>query len=250
MLAMADTQPAGKVGFADYYSKRANMSFWPTRLFAYRAGAVLALLLGRIGFSANAITCLSLLVSIGGTALVLGQLDGAVAQALGIFVAMGVGYALDCADGMVARVHAQSSLFGAIFDKAADVLAIVVSAALLAGAAIADFPGGSPGVALLTFGACVAVRLSLGVAMWLKEFAGSLPDRPAPDPRARTARWRLRRAIGCFTDHALYVALVAVSWALGCFWQFFVFYHAVLALILTTYLVVLHRESGRHTSLK
>ena len=140
-----------------------------------------------------------------------------------------------------ARFKEGSVTVGATFDR--DVLSIVLCAALLAGAAVDSFAAGAGG-ALLVFGAAMAVRLALGLAMWLKEFVGRPPDRRAEDARKRDAGWWLRRSVGGVTDHALYVTLLAASWAAQFFWQFFVFYHSVLAVILGAYLLVLHRENS------
>ena len=54
----------------------------------------------------------------------------------------------------------------------------------------------------------LGVRLALDVAVWLKEFAGGVPDRQAEDARERSMGYRARRAAGGLTDHALYPIVV------------------------------------------
>ena len=130
-----------------------------------------------------------------GTAATLSFVTGQVVQAICIFAVLILGYALDCADGMIARAHGQSSLFGAIFDKVSDLLAITICMALLAGAAFDDSPW-SGIVTVSLFGTGMACRLALVLAVWLKEFVGSPPNRGVPDSRERTLDWHLRRAIG------------------------------------------------------
>jgi len=233
------------MGFADYWSARGRMSFPLTLHLAYRLGAILAVPLGRVGLRANGVTVLSLVIAVGGTAVSLIFLEGRVLQAVGIFLSLGVGYALDCADGMMARVHGQGSLFGAIFDKVCDTISGMVCSAILAGAVISEFKYGGAGAALVAFGVMLGTRLSLDVAMWLKEFTGGEPDRRAEDPRERTLGHKVRRAAGGLTDHALYVIMVSVAWATGFFWEFFIVYHAVVAVMLAAYMVSLHRQFGR-----
>lgn len=218
------------------------MSFFLTEHVGYRLGAVLAVVLGVAGFSANAVTLSALLLSVGGTAASIYLLEGAMLQALGIFLSMGIGYALDCADGMMARVQGEESVFGAIFDKVSDLISMVVCMALVAGAA-AD-KGWGNGVLLLVFGAAMSARLGLSVAIWLNEFVGSPPDRGAEDHRERNLQWYLRRGIGSITDHVLFVVLLAGSFATGTFWEFFVIYHTGVGLVLIAYLIKLSREAG------
>ena len=154
-----------------------------------------------------------------------------------------LGYALDCADGMIARAHGQSSLFGAIFDKVSDLLSITVCMALLAGAAYSDARW-SGVVVVALFGIGMALRLGLVLAVWLKEFVGSPPNREAKDHRERTLEWRFRRAVGEATDHVVFVIMLAASWATGYFWEFFVVYHAGLGIVMVGYLLRLRREIG------
>ena len=245
-IQLAPGTESGERTFANYWQNRGRMTYFLTRHVGYRLGAILAVPLGRLGFSSNQVTLLALFVSILGTAATLSFVTGQVVQAICIFAVLILGYALDCADGMIARAHGQSSLFGAIFDKVSDLLAITICMALLAGAAFDDSPW-SGIVTVSLFGTGMACRLALVLAVWLKEFVGSPPNRGVPDSRERTLDWHLRRAIGEATDHVFFIVLLAASWATGYFWEFFVIYHAALGIVMSGYLFRLYREIGRTT---
>jgi phosphatidylglycerophosphate synthase len=89
-----------------------------TRWVSQRAGAVAAAAAFAVGMSPNAVTLLGLALSLAGCLpFILGQGPGAwIAAAL----LWQLGFALDCADGQLARATGRSSAFGAWLDVACD----------------------------------------------------------------------------------------------------------------------------------
>lgn len=109
-----------KPSWADFYSlMHAGGGQWMTQVYHY-AGAVMAFMASRVGLTPNQLTLTSgLLVLVAMVALlVLGF--GSLVGALSVFFLMVVSYALDCADGQLARATGQCSKYGAWLDHVVD----------------------------------------------------------------------------------------------------------------------------------
>lgn len=101
-----------------------------TRAFSQPLGAVLASLAARCSLSPNAVTLLALATSLAGAAMYASR-DGATATWTAA-VLLQLGYALDCADGQLARVTGRTSRLGGWLDVYCDHVAIAgLSFALL-----------------------------------------------------------------------------------------------------------------------
>ncbi|MER7333447.1 MULTISPECIES: CDP-alcohol phosphatidyltransferase family protein [unclassified Micromonospora] len=110
-------------------------------------GAVFALVAHRLGLRPTALTLLNLVLGLA-TSVTVVALAGRVAAgevpawAVGLLALVGwqVAYALDCADGQLARVTGQGSAAGARVDVLADVAAQIALVAALAATAVAQEP--------------------------------------------------------------------------------------------------------------
>lgn len=96
-----------------------------TRLVSQRLGAVIAWLASRAGFSPSAVTLLGTLVFLLSGILYVSLPQGA-AYALLCLALLQLAYALDCADGQLARATARTSAFGAWLDVACDYVRNIV----------------------------------------------------------------------------------------------------------------------------
>lgn len=227
----------------DYWEARARSSFWLTREFSYRLGAVLAWCLGRVGLTPNQVSLLSLLTAAAGLGGALWLCPPGPAQGLAILVVLNLSYALDCADGLIARAQGLATRFGAFFDKFIDVLGLALVIGVLGAAAgagqwrLINLPP-ALGVAF-----ALGTRLALCVLMWLKEFEGGLPQRQHLDRRQRNFSWYLRRCSGLISDQTVYILVISTAWACGVFWDALWLYHGLIALLSAAYLAHLYRES-------
>ena len=229
---------------SDYWAARARSSFWLTREVSYRLGAVLAWLLGRAGLTPNAVSSLSLLTAIAGLAAALWAFPPGVPQAIAIFVVLNLSYALDCADGLIARAHGLGTRFGAFYDKFVDVLVLAAMVGML-GSAAGDGRSGLIALpAALGVAFALGVRLALCALIWLREFEGQLPERAEEDMRPRSAGWRLRRGSGWVCDQVFYILVISVSWGCGRFWDALWIYHGTILLISGGYLAAIYRENS------
>jgi phosphatidylglycerophosphate synthase len=231
-----------KPTLGEFWEARARAGFWPTRAISYRLGAVLAWILSRLGFTPNRVSLLSLLVTGAGLWAALYFAPGWPAQGVAIFLVLNVAYALDCADGLLARACGLGTRFGAFFDKFIDVLTLALMVGVLATAAgeeqwcWIDLPP-ALGVAF-----ALGVRLGLCVLMWLNEFEGGMPERSRVDARQRNFTWYLRRGAGLLCDQVVYIAVISSAWASGSFWDALWIYHSIIAILAGGYLFLLYRD--------
>lgn len=92
---------------------------WMTQMY-HHAGAFFAFLASRLGMTPNMLTVLSGVLVIVAVELMLSVGIGHWASAIGVFSLMVISYALDCADGQLARATGQCSKFGAWLDHVVD----------------------------------------------------------------------------------------------------------------------------------
>lgn len=131
-----------------------------TRVISQRLGALLAYGAGRAGLSPNAVTVLGLAVSLAGCAFLTISADSweFLATALVLFQ---LGFALDCADGQLARGTGRTSAMGAWLDITCDHVRQVGLLMALA-AALPKFPEVEGWIA---FGAIFLLGTGLTVAL-------------------------------------------------------------------------------------
>lgn len=126
---MPESRPSA-MSYQDFASLRYSAGGLPlTRLLSQRGGALLAWLAGRLRLAPVTVTLLGLACFLA-TASLYALAPVGWLWTLSILVLLQLGYALDCADGQLARATAATSVFGAWIDLAADYTRnIVLSAA-------------------------------------------------------------------------------------------------------------------------
>lgn len=103
---------------------------WPTRVFSQKLGALLAWLASRAGLGPNAVTGMALLTSVSGS-VVFATATGVV-QAFFACALWQFAYALDCADGQLARSTGCSSRVGMWWDVSCDFGSLIALSMALA----------------------------------------------------------------------------------------------------------------------
>jgi phosphatidylglycerophosphate synthase len=107
--------------FRDYWEQKyaSTGNYFFTRVISQRLGALLAFAADRAGFGPNAVTLLGLVVMLSAS-LALAYAPAGVGFVVLSAVLYQLGFALDCADGQLARATARTSAYGAWLDLAAD----------------------------------------------------------------------------------------------------------------------------------
>lgn len=226
---------SSRPGFDDFYKARAPHAMWLSRALTYRFGALLALPLSRLGVSPNVISLLSFLVAVLGAVAAVNLGYGEATAAIVLFITGHLGYALDAADGLVARVTGKGSSFGAILDKSMDTVVAVAVPTLLTAGVFAGSEEPVPVFLLMgSLALLLAARLGLAVSMWLRE-AIEKRERTAVDGRARTPVFYIKQFVGnVVLDDVSFRTLLALAWWQACFPELL----AVLAFLLTLMMMV------------
>lgn len=239
------SDPAEALTYADFWRYRSRQSFWLTRQFSYRLGAFLALIASRVGFSPHTVTILSFLTGIGGSIFVAArpEMPLPIAGAL-LFVTLHLAYALDCADGLLARAMRRTSRSGALLDKCADLLGSMIIPGILGVAAFNSQASWADdfSYAFLIW-LSITPRLALTTVTWIKE--GMTPEidrKGSEDVRRHTVFWKLKKFAGNLQDDVIYRSGLAVSWAFGCYWDFILVFQSYCGVLLVVYLITSYRE--------
>ena len=132
---------------ADFYRVNRGGGLF-SEAISQRIGAAFALAAHRLGLSPTALTLANLVIGLAASVTVI-SLAGRVAAgavpgwAVGLVALVGwqVAYALDCADGQLARVTGRGSPAGARVDVLCDVAAQIALVTALGAAAVAQRPG-------------------------------------------------------------------------------------------------------------
>jgi phosphatidylglycerophosphate synthase len=111
---------SSKPSWAEFHALvHAGGGQWMTQMYHY-AGALFAFLASRSKVTPNQLTLASGVLVVLAMGLMLGLGLGNWCGAIGVFVLMAVSYALDCADGQLARATGQCSKYGAWLDHVVD----------------------------------------------------------------------------------------------------------------------------------
>lgn len=224
------------------------MAFWVTYHVNNPLGAVLAWLCYHARLTPNMVSWISLLVTLAGPVLLCFWHPASLAtEALILVGCLQLGYTLDGADGMLARVAKQGSRFGQLLDKLIDSIVMLSLPPLLyfasAGRQPAE-PFGESGVLLITFLAILSRGL-LATLLWLKEYVERGADRTVTDIRARDLGYYLRRGIGQTTDTSTFYVALGIAWAAGCFWSLMAAYSLWILAVWGGYLGLTYRDLSR-----
>ncbi|HEX5594836.1 MAG TPA: CDP-alcohol phosphatidyltransferase family protein [Micromonosporaceae bacterium] len=170
---------------ADFYRTNRGGGLF-SEAISQRLGALFALAAERLGLTPTALTLTNLVVGLSASATAV-VLAGPVAAgtvpawAVGLIVLVGwqVAYALDCADGQLARVTGQGSPAGARLDVLCDVAAQVGLATVLSATAVAQRPG-TPVWLLTIFAGSLLVNLMTSVLQSGESAASLVPSTSLP----------------------------------------------------------------------
>lgn len=179
-----------------------------------RLGAFLAVAGERLGLSPTALTAANLLIGLA-TSVTVVALAGPVADGrvpawpVGLLALVGwqLAYALDCADGQLARVTGRATPAGARVDVLCDVAAQIALVAALSATAVAQRPS-TPAWLVAAFAGTWMVNLVTSVMQSGPNAASMLPSRTLP---VRVAK--LIRDYGAVVLAAALVLLVAPQWS-------------------------------------
>lgn len=166
----------------------------------------------RAGLTPNGVTAISAMVTFAGI-VVLAALPASIPMAIFVALALVVGYALDSADGQVARLRGGGSLAGEWLDHVID---CIKNASLHLAVLIQFFRfGGLPNEALLLIpiGYSIVVTTSFFAMILNDQLKAEAVRRGAPAPTPRTGSSPLRALLVLPTDYGLlcvvFVLLIA-----------------------------------------
>jgi phosphatidylglycerophosphate synthase len=226
-----------RITLADCLRCRAAQAFWFTYRFSHPPGMFLAWLFTFTRVTPNQVTLLSLVFALGGPVYVAFTDHGRLVESLILFGTLHLGYFLDCADGVLARVTKTGSRFGQMFDKIVDAIVAMALPGVLYWAALGQPSPWLPTGAI--FAVCLLTifsRTILSINIWIKELLERGGDRTVQDTRVHNLKYYLRRAVGHSTDTALFYTLVPIAWGLGWIWEFLAAYSIWMLVIWAGYL--------------
>jgi phosphatidylglycerophosphate synthase len=176
---------AARPTLAEFYAVNRGGGIY-SEAFSQRLGAVAALAADRLGIAPTLLTLMNLVIGVGASVTVVALAPAAAAGelpawSLGVFAlaAWQMAYAIDCADGQLARVTGQTSSAGARVDILADVLVQVSLVTALGAAAVAYRPD-TPGWLVAAFAATWMVNLVTSAMQGSAYAASMMPSTRAP----------------------------------------------------------------------
>ena len=192
-----------------------------SEVFSQRLGAVAAFAADRLGIAPTLLTLLNLVIGVGASVTVVALAPAAAAGELPAwslgafaFAAWQMAYAIDCADGQLARVTGQTSTAGARVDILADVL-VQVSLVTALGAAAAAYRPDTPAWLIAAFAATWMVNLVTSAMQGSAYAASMVPSTSAPVRIIKLIRDY--GAVVAFCGLVLTVAPNATTWVLVLF---------------------------------
>lgn len=228
---------------------RSPLAFWVTYHVNNPVGAVLAWVCFRAHLTPNAVSWISLIATLSGPLLLcFWRPTSLIQEALILVGCLQLGYTLDGADGMLARVAKQGSRFGQLLDKLIDSIVMLSLPPLLylaAGGRQPVEPFGDDGVVVITFLAVLSRGL-LATLLWLKEYVERGADRTVTDTRKRNLVFYLRRGVGQTTDTSSFYLLLGLAWAIGLFWWLMALYSLWIFVVWCGYLALTYRDLSRN----
>jgi phosphatidylglycerophosphate synthase len=194
---------------ADFLAQHRGGGLFTERV-SQRVGARLAFAGYRLGLSPAALTLAGLVIGVGGSAALVVTPRGGWALGLVVTLAWQLAYALDCADGQLARVTRTASPAGARLDILCDV-AVQVSVVTALAAVAADAP---------------TWLVALFAGSWMVNVVTSvLATGPAAASlvSTRSVAVRLAKLVRDYGFVALLCGLVVTVWPGGVWWLFVAF---------------------------
>jgi phosphatidylglycerophosphate synthase len=186
-----------------------------------RIGSVIALGASRLGIVPTVLTLMNLVLGLAASVVVIALAPRAAAGSvpewlvgLVALVAWQIAYALDCADGQLARVTGQASSAGARLDVLCDVAVQIALLCALAAMAVAYRPG-TPAWLVAAFAGTWMVNLVTSVMQSGPQSASMFPSRSMP---VRVVK--LVRDYGAVVLLAGLVLTFAPQWTVAVVWAF------------------------------
>jgi phosphatidylglycerophosphate synthase len=227
---------------------RSPLAFWVTYHVNNPLGAVLAWVCFHARLTPNMVSWISLVATLSGPLLLcFWHPASRIVEALILVGCLQLGYTLDGADGMLARVAKQGSRFGQLLDKLIDSMVMLLLPPLLYFASQGRQsiePFGEQGILLITFLAILSRGL-LATLLWLKEYVERAADRTVQDTRARNLAYYLRRGIGQTTDTSTFYLALGLAWVTGFFWWLMAVYSIWILVVWSGYMGLTYRDLGR-----
>jgi phosphatidylglycerophosphate synthase len=193
---------------ADFYATNRGGGLF-SEAVSQRLGAGLALAAYRLGLAPTALTLANLVVGLGVSVIVVANADAGWWVGLLALVGWQVAYALDCADGQLARVTKKTSPAGARVDVLCDVAAQIGLVTALSAVAVAQRPG-TPSWLVAVFAGTWMVNLVTSVLQSGPQAASMVPSRSLP---VRVIK--LIRDYGAVIAVSGIVLTVAPQWTVG-----------------------------------
>jgi ADP-heptose:LPS heptosyltransferase len=208
-----------------------------TLTFVSPAGAWLALMADRLKLSPNFVSVLCLLVGVVFTALAAFCLSPGWPLWVILLLTLYFSYALDCADGMLARGKKRGTPFGGIFDKVIDAVSVTTLPILLGYAAWSMPSAWSEKQKLLIIFLSAGPRTWFSVLNWVKDnirgsFKRDKEDKPNTD-RATLAR----RLVGNSIDEITWRLGHWIGLVTGFYWETALGFSILYAIILPLYVL-------------
>jgi phosphatidylglycerophosphate synthase len=193
---------------ADFYAVNRGGGLF-SEAVSQRVGALFALWAHRMGLAPTTLTLANLVIGLAvSTAVVVDADNAGPGWFVGLVALVGwqVAYALDCADGQLARVTGRTSLAGARVDVLCDVAAQIALVAALSATAVASRPG-TPAWLVATFAGTWMVNLVTSVLQSGPQAASMVTSRSLP-----VRLVKLIRDYGAMIALAGLVLTVAPQW--------------------------------------
>jgi phosphatidylglycerophosphate synthase len=166
---------------ADFYATNRGGGLF-SEAVSQRIGALFALWAHRMGLAPTALTLANLFIGLAVSIAVVATADSAdPGWPIGLLALVGwqVAYALDCADGQLARVTGRTSPAGARVDVLCDVAAQIALVTALSATAVAQRPG-TPTWLVAVFAGTWMVNLVTSVLQSGPQAASMMPSRSLP----------------------------------------------------------------------
>jgi phosphatidylglycerophosphate synthase len=241
VTAAPGTSTSARPSADDFYAKSRPAGLFTTAI-SQRLGSYLSVPAERLGLPPTALTVVNLVLGLAASVAVTvtaapvaaGHLPAALVGVLA-FLAWQVAYALDCADGQLARVTGAGSAAGARVDVLADVALQVSLVAAVGAVAVAQDPG-TPAWLVAAFG-----------ASWMINMVTSVMAKEGTNASLVTSQSLAVRLVKLIRDYGAMLTLIGVVLAVVPAWTIWlmVLFTAVNCLFLLASVVAAARASLR-----
>lgn len=231
-----------KPSLAQFRQCEGTNCMFVTKGVSYPVGSIIAFVSSRIGLSPNQLSLISGLVATLGCIWAVAWLDSPILSGMVVLLTLHFSYAIDCADGVLARATGRTSSFGAVLDKVVDTYVSIVPMGILAFGGLSLASTSKQPWFFALFIVFLFARISISVTVWLKDAIRKIPRVGPTEPRARNWSRLIARTAGNFVDTPAFYSLLGLSWMVGGFWKLIAVYTPVLLVILVGYLFAAREE--------